>query len=82
MYILFIKRFTEEITEAFKQLDFWLPFIIFNQRKLPTDGEDFNKYGVPELDKLSEWYGEVKTDHMNQVSSQPVDMDLLKLKFG
>ena len=55
-YKLFIKRFPEEITEAFEQLDFWLSFIIFNPSKIPMDAEDFTEYGVPELDKLSEWY--------------------------
>ena len=65
-----VKRFTEEITEVFEQLDVWLSFIIFDPRKLPKDVEDFTKYGVPELDKLSERYGEA-TD---------IDPILLKLE--
>ena len=55
-YILFIQSFTEEITEAFEQLEFWLSlFIIFNPRKLRRDPGDFTEYDVPELDKLSQW---------------------------
>ena len=81
MYMLFTERFTEEITEAFKQLDFWLSFVIFDPRKLPTDKEDFTEYGMSELDKLSLWYGEVKIDHMSgEGSSQPADIDPVKLK--
>ena len=55
-YKLFVKRFTEEIREAFEQLDFWLSIIIFDPSKLPVDAEDLTESGVPELDKLSEWY--------------------------
>ena len=55
-YILFIQSFTEEITEAFEQLEFWLSlFIIFNPRRLRRDAGDFTGYDVPELDKLSQW---------------------------
>ena len=80
-YMLFSERFTEEITEAFEQLDFWLSFVIFNPRKFPRDEEDFTKYGMSELDKLSLWYGEAKIDRMNgEVSSQPPDIDPVKLK--
>ena len=43
---VFIKRFTEEITEAFEQLDFWLSFIIFDLSKLPMGTEDFTESGV------------------------------------
>ena len=68
-YMLFIQSFTEEITEALKKLDFWLSFVIFDPRKLPTD-EDFTEYGMSELDKLSSFYGVAKIDHMNgEVSS-------------
>ena len=49
-YMLFIERFTEEITEAFEQLDFSLSFVIFGSGKLPTDEEDFTEYGMSELD--------------------------------
>ena len=80
-YMLFIARFTEEITEAFEQLDFWLFFVIFDPRKLPPDEENFTEYSMSELNKLSLWYGEAKIDRMNgEVSSQPADIDLVKLK--
>ena len=63
-YMLFIEGLTKEITEAFEQLDFWLSFAISDPRKLPTE------YTMPELDKLSLWYGEAKIDCMNgEVSS-------------
>ena len=63
-YILFIEGLTKEITEAFEQLDFWLSFVISDPRKLPTE------YTMPELDKLSLWYGEAKIDCVNgEVSS-------------
>jgi len=65
-----------------EQLDFWLSFIIFDPRKLPTDAEDFTDYGMDELDKLSAWYGENKIDRMQrEVSRQPADIDPVKLKL-
>ena len=77
-----LKRFTEEITEVLKQLDFWLSFIIFDPRKLRMDAKDFTEYDMLELDNLSEWYGEAKIDCMNQeVSHQPADIDPVKLKL-
>ena len=81
-YLPFIERFTSEINDAFEQLDFWLCFVIFDPRKPPKNTEDFNEYGICEIDNLAEWYGEAKTDRMNsEVSQQPADIDPVKLKL-
>ena len=81
-YIPFAHRFTEEIQEAFKQLDFWLCFIIFDPRMLPNNEEDFIEYGKNELDKLASWYGEPKIDRMDgEESHQPPDINPINLKF-
>ena len=72
----FINRFIEEIKEAFKQLDFWLSFCIFDPRKLPADLEHLDSYREYELEKLISWYGPLKSDTFKDVTTyQDADVE-------
>ena len=50
VFIPFLNDFMDEVKETFTRLDFWLPFIVFDPRRLPR-GTDF----VSEL-----WKGRIR----------------------
>ena len=80
VFLPFVNRFSEEVKEAFKQLDFWLSFVVFDPRKLPETKAELSTYGGEEIEKLSSHYGSVQTDtYQGQVSTQEADFDKTKL---
>ena len=76
MYCKFVHSFKAEIDGAFDQLAFWLNFIIFDPRKLPESRDDLEAYGRPEIDDLTSFYGQDKTDvYKGKSSFQKADIN-------
>lgn len=54
--IPFLNAFMGDIKETFAQLDFWLPFIVFDTRRLLEEQILLVNYGEEELEKLLSLY--------------------------
>ena len=76
VYCKFVHSFKVEIDGAFDQLAFWLNFIVFDPRKLPESRDDLDAYGRPEIDDLTSFYGQDKTDvYKGKSSFQKADIN-------
>lgn len=76
VYSKFVRSFKAEIDGAFDQLQFWLKFIVFDPRKLPETMEDLDDYGRSEIDDLTSFYGQDKTDvYKGKSSYQKADIN-------
>ena len=56
VFIPFLNAFMGDIKETFAQLDFWLPFIVFDTRRLLEEQILLVNYGEEELEKLLSLY--------------------------
>lgn len=56
VFIPFLNAFMGDIKETFAQLDFWLPFIVFDTRRLLEEQIFLVNYGEEELEKLLSCY--------------------------
>lgn len=56
VFIPFLNAFMGDIKETFAQLDFWLPFIVFDTRRLLEEQIFLVNYGEDELEKLLSCY--------------------------
>ena len=76
VYCKFVHLFKAEIDGAFDQLAFWLNFIVFDPRKRPESRDDLEAYGRPEIDYLTSFYGQDKTDvYKGKGSFQKADIN-------
>ena len=77
----FVDAFIEEINEAFEQLQFWVNFIIFDQRKLPRAKEELKIHGNKKFSELLSYYAVSKTDVFKATRTSIVaDIDFDKAK--
>ena len=68
IFFPFVDEFILEIQEAFKQLEFWVKFSIFDPRNLPDTKVQLASYGNNELESLISHYGNLKSDTFKGVT--------------
>ena len=68
IFFPFVDEFILEIQEAFKQLEFWVKFSIFDPRNLPDTKVQLASYGNNELESLISHYGNSKSDTFKGVT--------------
>ena len=87
----FIHDFTFKGKKAFTNIQFWIPLLIFDPRKLPLTKDELTRYGTCELEAILNYYGQAqsKTFEGNFVQQERdvnskranTECDMLKKKF-